>query len=186
MLRLTTNIHICQNSVHKRPRRIRLFTLSLMMLCVVSAQGEGGNATLHPGFWPDPIVLDYYSGGNNDASSYGEPCVGRIASVPDHILTVTEPLDYLRIYVESDADTTLVVEQVSTGEVACNDDANDLNPGLEWDFVPIDIYHVYVGNFYEWDSYSSSRISSPTLSGSISTPPGHTSNCHRQLRVKTL
>jgi hypothetical protein len=128
------------------------------MLCVVSAQGEGGNATLHPGFWPDPIVLDYYSGGNNDASSYGEPCVGRIASVPDHILTVTEPLDYLRIYVESDADTTLVVEQVSTGEVACNDDANDLNPGLEWDFVPIDIYHVYVGNYHENDALTEYQL----------------------------
>lgn len=119
---------------------------------VFSARAEGGNVDLAPGFWPDPIVLRYYSGGNQDASRYGEGCVGRIASVPDHIITVTEPLDYLRIYVESSTDTTLVVEQRSTGEAACNDDADDLNPALEWDFMPVDVYHVYVGNYHENDT----------------------------------
>jgi len=120
----------------------------------MSARAEGGNVELAPGFWPDPIVLSYYSGGNHNASSYGSTCVGRIASVPDHIITVTEPLDYLRVYVESNTDTTLVVEQRSTGDVACNDDANDLNPALEWDFMPADVYHVYVGNYHANDDLS--------------------------------
>ncbi|MEM7737689.1 MAG: peptidase S1 [Deinococcota bacterium] len=139
-------------------RSLSYFIILLTSLPVAHSQGEGGNATLSPGFWPDPIVLSYYSGGNNDASNYGDPCVGRIASVPDHILTVTEPLDYLHIYVESNADTTLIVEQVSTGEFACNDDANDLNPGLEWDFVPVDIYHIYVGNYHENDALTEYQL----------------------------
>lgn len=123
----------------------------LLSALMMHVHAEGGNVDLAPGFWPDPVVLRYYSGGNHEASQYGDNCVGRIASVPDHVITVTEPLDYLRIYVESSTDTTLVVEQRSTGEVACNDDANDLNPALEWEFVPVDVYHVYVGNYHEND-----------------------------------
>jgi hypothetical protein len=126
----------------------------LLSVVALNARAQGGNVDLAPGFWPDPIGLRYYSGGNHEASRYGGNCVGRIASVPDHIITVTEPLDYLRIYVESITDTTLIVEQRSTGEVVCNDDADDLNPALEWEFVPVDIYHVYVGNYHENDGLS--------------------------------
>jgi hypothetical protein len=39
---------------------------------------------------------------------------------------------------------------------------------------------------FKLDTYSSSRISSPTLSGSISTPLGRTRNCLWQLLVETL
>ena len=115
-----------------------------------SASGGGtyGGATLNPGFMPDPHVLRGTSGGANDAGRHGStshgPCVGQIASAPDHIVTLGGAFSYLRFAVESSGDTTLVIE--GPNGFMCNDDTVGLNPEVAG-AMPAGTYRIWVGSF---------------------------------------
>ena len=139
--------------------RLFVVLLGVTMLAATFAQGEGGDLTLAPFFSPDPQTLEYIAGGPVDAAETygfdpsGELCAGFVALTPDHVLTL-EPgsssmgsFGYLRVYVESDTDTTLVIERVGTDEVLCNDDTAGTNPQIEVDDWPFGDYNIYVGTF---------------------------------------
>lgn len=138
-----------------------IFILGLVLLSAAAAQGTGGDITLAPLFTPDPQSLEFIAGGavsaveTYGADSSGESCAGFIASQPDHVLTLEagatgmESFGYLRVYVSSEADTTLVIVRAEDGDFLCNDDSTDVNPQIEVDDWPLGNYNIYVGTFAE-------------------------------------
>lgn len=74
-------------------------------------------------------------------------CRGYYLGAPNHLLLVPNPRDFLRIYVMSAADSTLIVRRPD-GEILCNDDTYGFNPSIEGSF-PAGLYQVWVGSYRE-------------------------------------
>jgi hypothetical protein len=110
---------------------------------------NGGAINLAPGFTPDPHTVTGRSGGTVDTSSFGDsptgPCRGRIATTPNHVLTASGSFSYLRVGVQSNVDTTLVIEGPG-GVRWCQDDTDGFNPAIGRDF-PAGTYNIYVGSY---------------------------------------
>ncbi len=117
-----------------------------------SSSDANRNATIAPNFQPDPISIEYAAGGNVEtAKAFGASCTaGFIANTPDHVITVTQDFDYLRFVVQSDADTTMVIQDTSDNSVACVDDTEGYgqNPAIVFSRgLPAGTYNIYVGNY---------------------------------------
>lgn len=121
-------------------------------LSVAAAQGSGGGATLNPGFMPDPYLISYVAGGSVSAAQYGSDCAGNIANSPDHVL-VLGAFNYLKVSVQSTADTTLAIYGEPYGRWFCNDDSEGLNPVIAGSWAA-GTYYVYVGSFSGTPSYN--------------------------------
>ena len=114
------------------------------------------DVTLDGGFKPDPTILRGISGGEMEAleivqieeTSLG-PCTGYIAEEPDHIMTLEVYFNYLRLTVDSEDDTTLIVRGPSG--VWCNDDERDMNPAIAGQWLS-GSYEIWVGSYQE-DGY---------------------------------
>lgn len=109
----------------------------------------GAEIYLTPDFQPDPMTFSYISGGPiNAEEDYGGDCKGYIASEPDHVLTLENDFNYLRIFVSSSADTTMIVASASDDQVICNDDmvSGNQNPQVATSFGA-GVYHIFVGSF---------------------------------------
>lgn len=108
-----------------------------------------GSVSLSGGFTPDPHRVELTAGGTIDAqSSLGGNCRGRVANAPDYQLHFSPGSLPLAISVDSDADTTLVVNTPGGGWV-CDDDGGDepLNPLLTWNSPPSGRYDIWVGTY---------------------------------------
>ena len=98
-----------------------------------------------------PIVATGTSGGNtrlqeiarteNTATGY---CDGYVRSQPNHTLELESFFEFLRLEVESSADTTILVK--GSDGVWCNDDAGTANPVIEGQWQP-GVYQVWVGSY---------------------------------------
>ena len=110
------------------------------------ARSNFGTIRLTPGFLPDPSVNAGTSGGSQAASRRFPGCAGWVARTPDHILVATAAFSFLRIFVESSADTTLVIQ--GPGGVRCNDDTYLLDPAVEGAFRA-GTYRIWVGSYRE-------------------------------------
>ncbi len=77
-------------------------------------------------------------------------CRGYFQGPPSHVVMVTQPQAFMRMYVMSAADSTLVVRRPD-GQVLCNDDTYQLNPAVEGSFIP-GLYQVWVGTYRENES----------------------------------
>ena len=108
-----------------------------------------------------PIVATGTSGGTvplqeiaqteNTSTGY---CNGYADSQPNHVLELMSFFEFLRLKVESSADTTVLVR--GSGGVWCNDDAGTANPVIEGQWEP-GVYRVWVGS-YQADSDQSYQI----------------------------
>lgn len=108
-----------------------------------------GEVALTSGFTPDPHQVAVQAGGNYNA--YQIPnCVGWISSAPDYRVSFTAGDNNLPLIfsVQSDSDTTLVVNDAS-GNWVCNDDTNGLNPAVTFSAPTSGQYDVWVGTFSE-------------------------------------
>lgn len=118
-----------------------------------AAHAQERNLTLSPGFMPDPMQRSYVSGGGQDASGIfgtdmrGVGCSGSISQTPDHIMTLNDRFDFLQIWNQSGADTTLVIDGPGRF-LLCDDDGGEgLNERIEHsDWVPGE-YRIYVGSY---------------------------------------
>ncbi len=98
-----------------------------------------------------PLIIEGISGGSiaaleithteNTATGY---CDGFANSQPNHILKLDSFWQFLRLEVESDADTTIMVQ--GPGGTWCNDDVSSANPMIEGVWQP-GIYKVWVGSY---------------------------------------
>lgn len=114
-----------------------------------SAQGE--SIAINENNIKQSITLRGVSGGKiaalditqtkNTATGY---CDGFASEQPNHILSLSTFFDYLRLEVQSSADTTILVKGV--GGVWCNDDAESANPVIEGQWQQGD-YQVWVGSY---------------------------------------
>lgn len=122
--------------------------------------GDGPDFTLDPaygmielvsGFEPDPHRVSIAAGGEIDASAIGAPgCLGWIARAPDYRVNWTAGDGQLPLIfsVQSDADTTLVINDAN-GNWVCDDDGGNqgLNPSISFSNPSSGQYDVWVGTF---------------------------------------
>jgi hypothetical protein len=110
-----------------------------------------GAIDLVSGFTPDPHEIAISAGGSIDASVLGQPgCVGSIARAPDYRVNWTAGNGELPLIfsVQSDADTTLVINDAQ-GNWVCDDDGGNegLNPSITFASPASGQYDVWVGTF---------------------------------------
>ncbi|MCS6797551.1 MAG: hypothetical protein NZ898_03295 [Myxococcota bacterium] len=130
----------------KRAHAYVLIAGSLLGTSSAAAQSNFGTIVLRSGFTPDPHIVNGVSGGSQPASNLAPGCRGFVTAQPDHILNLTTPFTFLRIFAESAADTTLVVQQ-PTGAIVCNDDTYGRNPAIEGTF-PAGTYRIWIGSYH--------------------------------------
>lgn len=114
-----------------------------------------GAVSLVSGFQPDPHTQAIAAGGSFDASTLGvQGCVGWIATAPDYRVNWTAGSGALPLVfsVQSDADTTLVINDAQ-GNWICDDDGgnNGLNPAITIANPPSGQYDIWVGTFAQGD-----------------------------------
>ncbi|NKB32599.1 MAG: hypothetical protein GKR91_05825 [Pseudomonadales bacterium] len=142
---------------------------SVLVLCLsqsalaqdVAAVPLYGTADLEAGFLPDPHTVEVSPGGLTDASNLGGTCIGYIAGdQPDYGLNYTADAEQLGIFVESDVDTTLIVND-PRGNWHCNDDAAmliDANPGIMFNTPISGNYNIWVGTYREDEASNSTTL----------------------------
>ncbi len=119
--------------------------------CYKGECGELNTRTLGNNYgWLDesfPSGATGTSGGGVDASYLGNtdtgPCVGNVTVLPDHSLHVNQD-GRLQFDVESFQDTTLLI--YGPDGWRCNDDFNELSPGLT-DYFAAGDYQIWVGSY---------------------------------------
>ena len=122
---------------------------------------SGGRATGNPdavlrsGFMPDPHEVGITVGGEHPAYAVHYTCAGYVASEEaDYSFEYHPGRSNLSMYVQSYADTTLVV-QTPSGAWACNDDLSSERgraPGIHFDDPEQGTYKVWVGTYSMNDS----------------------------------
>ncbi|MEA5576147.1 hypothetical protein [Anabaena sp. UHCC 0451] len=107
--------------------------------------------TINRKFSPDPLTVRGMSGGsipakkvNRGAETPTGPCSGFVDKEADHTLTLTSKFDYLKLQVESKADTTMMIK--GPGGTWCNDDFNGKNPGIVGEWLE-GVYKIWVGSY---------------------------------------
>jgi hypothetical protein len=105
-----------------------------------------------------PLIIMGTSGGNvksqkiarteNTPTGY---CDGYVNTRPNHLLKLESFFEFLRLEVQSSADTTILVEGASG--VWCNDDAGSTNPMIEGQWQA-GLYKVWVGSYQANTSHS--------------------------------
>lgn len=110
-----------------------------------------GDITINPKFAPDPLTVRGMGGGlvpagkvNGGAKTPTGPCRGFVDEAADHSLKLTGKFDYLKIQVESPADTTMMIK--GPGGIWCNDDFHGKNPGIVGEWLR-GIYKIWVGSY---------------------------------------
>lgn len=107
-----------------------------------------GSVYLQGGFPNDPHVVPVVSGGAINASRAvrARGCRGFVSRQPDFILNLTNPHAFLRIFAESNGDTTLLINDPQ-GNWYCNDDAVGRNPMIDFQRPQAGQYDIWVGSY---------------------------------------
>jgi hypothetical protein len=126
--------------------------LALALAAPAAAQDTGANPSygqvnLDAGFTPDPHRVSLSAGGSVDASNIGSPCTGMVANAPDVRLVYSSGSLPLIISVNSDYDTTLVVN-APDGLWYCDDDSGEgVNPSVRFNKPMSGRYEIWVGTY---------------------------------------
>jgi hypothetical protein len=118
-------------------------------LIIGGSRSNFGSRNIAPGFLPDPININVVSGGNIDARGLGlgPGCVGWVTRQPDFIVHMTGNSPSLRMYVTSDADTTLLVN-TARSQWVCNDDSyGGTNPTVDMPSAGAGQYDIWIGSY---------------------------------------
>ncbi len=113
-----------------------------------------GAVDLRSGFTPDPHTQNIAAGGSLDAAALGGNCLGWIARAPDYRVNWTAGSGSLPLIfsVESESDTTLVINDAQ-GNWVCDDDGGNegLNPSISFSNPVSGQYDVWVGTYAQGD-----------------------------------
>ena len=115
-----------------------------------------GSTALRGGFMPDPRMVAITSGGSLNASgmNLGAGCRGHVTRRPDYIVNYSNAASFLRFFVRSGGDTTLVINDAN-GNWHCNDDSSGLNPMVSINNPPSGQYDIWVGSYRSGENLSS-------------------------------
>ena len=107
-----------------------------------------GTITLSAGFRPDPSRLNMRAGGTIDAQNIASHCRGFVTRAPDVELSYSAGSLPLVLSVDSQSDTTLVVNGPD-GRWYCDDDSGNgsLNPALHLTNPQSGTYDIWVGTY---------------------------------------
>ena len=115
-----------------------------------------GDVTIQHPFSPDPLTVRGMSGGSIPGSQIAGtettptgPCKGFMDEKPDHTLELVSKFEYLKLVVNSPADTTMIIK--GPGGTWCNDDFDGKNPGVVGEWLP-GTYQIWIGSYKENDS----------------------------------
>jgi hypothetical protein len=115
-----------------------------------------GDVTIQHPFSPDPLTVRGMSGGSIPGSQIAGtettptgPCKGFMDEAPDHTLKLVSKFEYLKLVVNSPADTTMIIK--GPGGTWCNDDFDDKNPGVVGEWLR-GTYQIWIGSYKENDS----------------------------------
>ncbi len=113
-----------------------------------SAPPSFGSVTLNAGFSPDPHVRNLTAGGSIRAETRFSSCRGSIANAPDYSLYYTAGSFPLIFTVDSDRDTTLVINGPDA-QWYCDDDGaqSPLNPLVRFNNPQSGRYDIWVGTY---------------------------------------
>ncbi|MFC3096499.1 hypothetical protein [Alteraurantiacibacter palmitatis] len=113
----------------------------------VSATPNFGTLNLSAGFTPDPRTVSVTSGGSLSASDVGSGCAGSISNAPDVRLSYSAGSLPLIISVNSNSDTTLVIN-APDGRWYCDDDSGEgTNPSVRFNSPQSGRYEIWVGSY---------------------------------------
>ena len=113
----------------------------------ISQRATYGDVSLSSGFTPDPYRIDMFSGGDVDATTIADGCVGMVARAPDFQVTYSAGSLPLIFGVTSANDTTLVINGPN-GRWYCDDDGGDgTNPLMSIPDPQSGVYDVFVGAY---------------------------------------
>jgi hypothetical protein len=148
-----------QGEVHMRTIIPLMLALLLALLggSAALAQSDAGADTtpaaflsmnLRAGFPLDPFVVSVNGGGEVDAATLDEACVGYITEAPTFAVNWEGEVETFDIFYYSDFDPTLVV-QLPDGSYLCSDDASDnlLDPELAIEAPAEGEYKLWVGSY---------------------------------------
>ena len=116
-----------------------------------------GTVTLNAGFLPDPHVRNLTAGGAIRAQERFSSCRGYIANAPDYSVYYTAGSAPLIFTVDSDRDTTLVINGPDARWYCDDDGGNGLNPALNFGSPMAGQYDIWVG------TYGNASMQSATL-----------------------
>lgn len=115
-----------------------------------------GDITIQYPFSPDPLTVRGMSGGSIPGSQIAGtettptgPCKGFMDKDPDHTLELLSKFEYLKLVVNSPADTTMIIK--GPGGTWCNDDLDDKNPGVVGEWLR-GTYQIWIGSYKKDDS----------------------------------
>ncbi len=127
----------------------------------LNGESLNGIVTLTGGFLPDPNVVDIVPGGDTVVDDLGAGCTGYIfAAQPDLKVVMESPSTSLGIFVNSNIDTTLVVNDPN-GTWHCNDDSEYLsnaNPGVVFSKPAAGTYDIWVGTYSDVGTDSTGKL----------------------------
>lgn len=108
-----------------------------------------GVIDLVSGFQPDPHMQDILAGGEYDASNLQPNCRGWIATAPDYRVNFTAGNNNLPLIfsVNSDSDTTLVINGPNADWICDDDGGENLNPSVRLDSPASGQYDIWVGTY---------------------------------------
>ena len=113
----------------------------------VEAEPMVGRITYGPDTLIDPRVIFDIQPSQTEAAGMGDGCAGFITTdQPDLVIDTSEGLPQLMVYMVSDADGTLVVA-APDGHLYCNDDFEQLNPGVMIPNPQPGAYAVFAGTY---------------------------------------
>jgi hypothetical protein len=138
--------------------KLSLVVISVFTASVITtvAQAEDtppaifGDITIGRNFAPNPLVRGMSGGAVSGrrvarrSETPTGPCTGFFDRKPDHTIELTNKFEYLKLLVQSPADTTLII--TGPGGTWCNDDFNGKNPGIVGDWLP-GTYNVWIGSY---------------------------------------
>lgn len=114
----------------------------------INGEPHFGSVSLTAGFADDPYVVTLRSGGSVDSSRLGNGCRGFVSTRPDVRLNYSAGSLPLIISVDSNSDTTLVINGPD-GRWYCDDDSGErgLNPAVRFHSPRSGRYEIWVGTY---------------------------------------
>lgn len=113
-------------------------TLAVILTSITPAFPQ--TIQIEPNFQPDPLVVTGISGGSQDSQG-----CGRIATQPNHVVTLSNNFNYLRFTVESAGQPTLLIQSSSGNSCVLHDSSagNIIEAPGYWEK---DTYRIYIGD----------------------------------------